>query len=89
MAQWTECQPVNQKVAGSTLSQGRCLGCGPYPWVGAYERQPPDVSLSLSPSPPLSLKINKILKKKYRGINKKIETYFQDTYTLNFKNYLC
>ena len=31
VAQWIECQPVNQGVAGSTLSQDTCLGCGPSP----------------------------------------------------------
>ena len=29
MAQWIECQPVNQRVAGSIPRQGTCLGCGP------------------------------------------------------------
>ena len=27
MAQWIECQPVIQKVAGLIPSQGTCLGC--------------------------------------------------------------
>ena len=27
VAQWIEGRPVNQRVAGSTLSQGTCLGC--------------------------------------------------------------
>ena len=31
VAQWIECQPVNQKVAGSIPSQGTCLGCRPGP----------------------------------------------------------
>ena len=26
VAQWIECRPVNQKVAGSIPSQGTCLG---------------------------------------------------------------
>ena len=58
VAQWIECQPVNQGVACSIPSQGTCLGCGPGPWWGVHERQPhTDVSLSFSfPSP---LKINK------------------------------
>ena len=57
---------MNQKVAGLIPSQGTCLGCGPGPQVWVYERQPMDVSLtllcfspSLSPSLPLSLKLNK------------------------------
>ena len=31
VAQWIECRPVNQRVAGSIPSQGTCLGCGPGP----------------------------------------------------------
>ena len=31
VAQWTECRPVNRKVAGSIPRQGICLGCGPGP----------------------------------------------------------
>ena len=55
VAQWSECGPANQRVAGSSPSQGRSLGCGLGPWLGVCERQPHiDVSLSL----PLSLKIN-------------------------------
>ena len=55
VAQWVECQPVNQRVTSSIPSQGARLGCGPGPQLGACERQPHiDVSLSL----PLSLKIN-------------------------------
>ena len=34
VAQWIECQPVNQRVAGSIPSQGTCLNCGPGPLVG-------------------------------------------------------
>ena len=40
VAQWFEHRPVNQRVAGSILSQGICLGCGPGPQLGAYDRQP-------------------------------------------------
>ena len=62
VAQWIVCPPVNQKVAGSIPSQGTCLGCGPGPQKRVCERQPHiDVSLSLSPSLPLSIK-NKINK---------------------------
>ena len=55
MAQWTEQWPENQKVAGLIPAQGICLGCGPGPRVAGWgqERQPIDVSLSLSPSLPL------------------------------------
>ena len=31
VAQWTECQPVDQRVAGSIPSQGTCLGRRPGP----------------------------------------------------------
>ena len=31
VAQWIECQPVNQRVAGLIPSQGTCLGWGPGP----------------------------------------------------------
>ena len=31
VAQWIECQPVNQRVTSSIPSQGTCLGCGPGP----------------------------------------------------------
>ena len=31
VAQWTECQPANQRVTGSIPSWGTCLGCGPGP----------------------------------------------------------
>ena len=30
-AQWIECQPANQRVAGLILSQGTCLCCWPGP----------------------------------------------------------
>ena len=66
VAQWIECQPVNQKVTGLIPSQGTCLGFRPGPHLGAHERQPIDVSLthlcfspSLSPSLPFSLNRNK------------------------------
>ena len=71
MAQTVGCHPTKRKVTGSIPGQGTCLGCGFSPWVRACERQSIDVSLShpcffpsLSPSLPLSLKINKILFKK-------------------------
>ena len=31
VAQWTECQPTNSKVAGSIPSQSTCLGSWPGP----------------------------------------------------------
>ena len=46
LAQWIECWPANQKVAGSIQSQGTCLGCGPGPHLGMCERQPIDVFLT-------------------------------------------
>ena len=60
VAQGVECHPTNQKVAGLIPSQGTCPGHRPGPQQGALERQPHiDVSLPLSPSLSLSLKINK------------------------------
>ena len=63
--QWTECWPENPQVMGSIPSQGMCLDCGPGPQLETCERQLIDVfvahqcfSPSLSPSLPLSLKIN-------------------------------
>ena len=48
VAQWTECRPVNQRVASSIPSQGTSLGCGPGPQLGTREGQPHiDVSLPL------------------------------------------
>ena len=59
VAQWTECLPVNQKVASSIPSQGTCLGCrSDSPVEGALEVNTL-MFLSLSPSCPLSKKINK------------------------------
>ena len=31
VAQWIECQPVNQRITDSNPSQLICLGCGPGP----------------------------------------------------------
>ena len=46
VAQWTECQPENQKVTSLIPSQGTCLDCGPGPQLGACKRQLVDVSLT-------------------------------------------
>ena len=35
VAQWTECHPANQKVAGSVPGQGTRPGCGPGLQLGA------------------------------------------------------
>ena len=65
VAQWIEHWPVNQRVMGSIPGQGTYLGYGLGPWLGVCERQLMDVSLThwcfspLSPSLPLSLKVNK------------------------------
>ena len=66
VAQLVRCCPTRQKVSSSIPSQATCLGCRPGPQLGACSRQPLDVSLvhwwfspSLSPSCPLSLKMNK------------------------------
>ena len=66
VAQWIECRPVNQRVAGWIPSQGTFLDCGPGPQWGAFKRQPnSDVSLPLFL--PFSLKMNlKKLKISYK-----------------------
>ena len=58
VAQWIECQPVDQRVTGSILSQGTCLGCGPGPQMGTCERQLMGFSPSLTPFLLLFPKIN-------------------------------
>ena len=64
MAQWVRHHLINQKVTGLIPSQGACLGCmGQVPGWGMCERQLIDISFPLSPSLPLSLKINKIFKR--------------------------
>ena len=50
VAQWSEHRPVNQRVTGSTPSQGTCLGCETGPQLEAHERQP-----HIDISPPLFL----------------------------------
>ena len=70
-AQWVG-YSVNWKVTGSIPGQGTCLGCGPDPWLGVWERQPMDwcfcstsIFLSLSfPSHFSKKKWNIYLKKK-------------------------
>ena len=37
VAQWIECEPVDQWVAGLIPSQGTCLGCRPGPQLGTCE----------------------------------------------------
>ena len=63
VAQWIEYWPAKQRVPGSIPSQGTFLGWGLGPQYGAHQRQPATThscfSPSLSPSLPLSLKINK------------------------------
>ena len=60
VAQWIEHQPPNRKVKDSIPNQGTCLDCGPSAQLWVCERQPHiDVSLPLSTSLLLSLKINK------------------------------
>ena len=45
LAQWIDCQPVNQRVTSSIPSQGTGLGCRYGPHLGAGER-PPIMDLS-------------------------------------------
>ena len=40
VAQWVECQLLNQRVTGSIPSQGTCLGFRPDTQLGACEKQP-------------------------------------------------
>ena len=55
VAQWIECEPVNQRVTGSIPSQDTCLGCRPGPHL---------VSLPLFSLPsPLSKQMNNIFKR--------------------------
>ena len=61
---WVDCRPINEKLHGLVPSQGTCLGGRIGPWLGAWERQPIDVSLthqcfflSLSSSLPTSLEM--------------------------------
>ena len=54
MAQLVERHPAGQKVASLIPGQGTCLGCGPRPQLGVYERQPIDASLPFSLPSPLS-----------------------------------
>ena len=70
VAQCIECRPANRKVTGSIPSEGTCLGYRPGPQLGPCERKPIEVSLAhqcfppcLSPSLPLSLKLNKVKNK--------------------------
>ena len=70
VVQWVGHCPVNLKVTGSIPGQGTCLDCGLGPQLGAWKRHLINVCLahqsfssSRSPFLPLSLKINKNLKK--------------------------
>ena len=63
VAQLSGRHPTNQKVAGSIPCQGTCLGCGPGPqwrWQGHARGNHTLLFLSLSPTRPLCLKMNKI-----------------------------
>ena len=56
VAQWIECQLLNQRVTGLIPSQGTCLGCRLGPQLEACEGQPHiNVSLPLLLPPFLSL----------------------------------
>ena len=55
VAQWVGRRPTNRKVTGLIPGQGMCLGCRPGPWLGAFKRQPIDVSLPFFLRPFLSL----------------------------------
>ena len=59
VAQWIEVGPANQRVTSSIPSQGTRLGCRPGPQLGVCKSNHTWMFLSLFPSLPLSLKINK------------------------------
>ena len=63
VAQWFGHCPTKQKVTGSIPGQGTCIGYRPGPGWGVCmgDATHQCVSLSHSPSFPLSLKINNIL----------------------------
>ena len=65
VAHWIEHWAGNWKVTGSIPSQGTCLGCGAGPQLGRGRgnQSISHMFLSISPSLPLPLKINKIFKK--------------------------
>ena len=77
VAQWIECWPENQEVPSSIPNEGTCLCCGLGPQQGALKRQlHTDVSLSLSPSLPLFLQINKTFKKEILLIGTSLDVLF-------------
>ena len=59
VAQWIECRPVNQRVAGWIPSQGTCLGCGLGPSGGHLTGNHTLIFLSLSFSFPSPVSKNK------------------------------
>ena len=83
VAQWIECWPVNQRVAGSIPSQGTCLGCRPGPQQEACEKQP-HIKCFSPLLLPFSLKINKLFKKNYRPHTHQ-EGYYQKKKSENNK----
>ena len=64
VAQWIECQSANQRVASSIPSQGTCMGGRPGPYRRCRRGNYTLLFFPLSLSFPLSLKINKIFKKR-------------------------
>ena len=67
MAEWIECRPANQRVTSSIPSLGHMPGLRVRSLVGGAG-EATDVSLPLFLPPFPSLKINKILKKKSKGL---------------------
>ena len=49
VTQWTGHWPAICKFEGSIPCEGTCLGCGPGPWLGLWEKQP-HICISLPPS---------------------------------------
>ena len=70
VAQWTECGPVNQKVAGSVPSQGTCLGRRPgqVPNWGHMRGNHILIFLSLSISFSSPLNMNKYINKSFNEV---------------------
>ena len=59
VAQWTECLPANQRVAGLIPSQGTCMDYRPGPQLGCARGNHTLMFLSLPFSLPSSLSLKK------------------------------
>ena len=80
MAQWIECQPANQTVAGSIPNQGTCLGCRPGSRRGRLRGNHTLLCLSLSFSLPSPLSKNKIFNNNNNNNNNKNNEGHRNTF---------